>query len=139
MKSRFLATVLGGSVLAGLLAGGAAQAEPVLSAHYEINLTDQGATNSVRSTFRVKPGDKERLELYPNVVELTVQPVSDREYDLKIVVTPKKQATTAASLNKAFRGTFGVPLELNSGEGLIKVDGAISVVVLEDKTAQLLD
>jgi hypothetical protein len=65
-----------------LVASGAAQAEQFVNAHYEINVNDGDSKSSVRSAFRVKPGESERLELDPNVVELTVQPASDREYDL---------------------------------------------------------
>ena len=118
-----------------LVASGAAQAEQFVNAHYEINVNDGDSKSSVRSAFRVKPGESERLELNPNVVELTVQPASDREYDLVIVVKGKGQAAPAVRLSKKFRGTFGAPLELNAGAEAIEVNGAISVVLLEDKAA----
>jgi hypothetical protein len=137
--------MLVGSVLAGSLSCAGAHAEQVLNAHYEINVTDHGAANRVRSTFRLKPGESERLELYPNTVELTVEPISNREYDLQVIVSSKKQPTSTASpkkqspssarLIRTFRGTYGVPLELSSGDGAVQVSGAISVVVLEDNRA----
>ena len=133
MRKRTLAVF--GVLSMALVASGAAQAEQFVNAHYEINVNDRDSKSSVRSTFRVKPGESERLELNPNVVELTVQPASDREYDLVIVVKGKGQAAAAVRLSKKFRGTFGAPLELNAGAEAIEVNGAISVVVLEDKAA----
>ena len=111
----------------------AAQADQVLNAHYEINVTDKGSTNSVQSTFRSKPGATESLELYPSTIQLSVQPVSADEYDLSVVVVPKKQSAAAAAFNQKFRGRFGVPLELDGRNGSLHVDGAISVVVLDNK------
>ena len=144
MKTPSFVAMLVGSVLAGSLLGAGAQAEQFLNAHYEINVTDHGSENRVRSTLRLKPGESERLELYPSTVELTVEPISNREYDLQVIVAPKEQptttvtskkqpATSTARLIKTFRGTYGVPLELNSGDGAVQVNGAISVVVLEDR------
>lgn len=110
-----------------------AQADQVLNAHYEINVTDRGSTNSVQSTFRSKPGATESLELHPNTIQLSVQPVSADEYDLSVVVVPKKQSAAAAVFNQKFRGRFGVPLALDARNGSLHVDGAISVVVLDNK------
>lgn len=130
MKRKSVVTLIFGCMLAGLLTSVAAQTERFLNAHYEINVTDGNSTNTVRSTFRLKPGESERLDLYPNVVELSVQPISETEYDLLIVVKTKKQSPSATRLSDKLRGTFGVPLELNSpGEG-IQLSGAISVAML---------
>jgi hypothetical protein len=118
-----------------LIASGATQAEQFVKAHYEIIVNDGDSRHSVRSAFRAKPGESERLELNPNVVELTVLPASDREYDLVIVVKGKGQAAPAVRPSKKYRGTFGLPLELNAGAEAIEVNGAISLVVLEDKAA----
>ena len=111
----------------------AAQADQVLNAHYEINVTDKDSTNSVQSTFRLKPGATESLDLYPNTIQLSVQPVSGDEYDLSVLVVPKKQSASAAVFNQKFRGRFGVPLELDARDGSLRVNGAISVVVLDHK------
>jgi hypothetical protein len=110
-----------------------AQADQVLNAHYEINVTDKGSTNSVQSTFRLKPGATESLDLYPNTIQLSVQPISGDEYDLSVLVVPRQQSASAAVFNQKFRGRFGVPLELDARDGSLRVDGAISVVVLDDK------
>lgn len=111
----------------------AAQADQILNAHYEINVTAQGSTNSVRSTFRLKPGASESLELHPNTIQLSVQPVSGDEYDLSVLVFPGKQPASAAVFNQKFRGRFGVPLELDARNGSLHVNGAISVVVMDNK------
>lgn len=132
MKSATHAIGMLSSLLVGLMASAVVQAEQVLNAHYEVNVTDGGSTNSVRSTFRTTPGGSERLELHPNVLQMTVQPVSEEEYDLRLVVKPKKHAEAAARIEQTFRGTFGVPLELKANAGGLEVDGAISVAVLED-------
>jgi hypothetical protein len=110
-----------------------AQADQVLNAHYEINVTDKGSTNSVQSTFRLKPGATESLELHPNTIQLSVQPISGDEYELSVLVVPRKQSASAAVLSQKFRGRFGVPLELNARDGSVRVDGAISVVAMDDK------
>ncbi|HEY4366727.1 MAG TPA: hypothetical protein VGN07_05785 [Steroidobacteraceae bacterium] len=133
MSTKSLASIVFGTLSLALLASGPARAEQVINAHYEINVNDGGSKSSVRSTFHVKPGQSERLELNPNVVEFTVRPASDREYDLVVAVRRKDQAASAVRLSKKFRGTFGVPLELNADADAIELDGAISVVVLEDK------
>lgn len=90
-----------------LVASGAAQAEQFVKAHYEINVNDGDSRNSVRSAFRGRPGESERLELKPNVVEFTVLPASDREYGLVIVVKGKGQSAPAVRLGRKFRGTIG--------------------------------
>ena len=133
-KSSFASLVSGALLVASIAFGAAAQAEQVLNAHYEIDVTDHDSTNSVRSTFRVKAGESEQLEMNPNVVEFTVKPVSDREYDLVVVVRAKSQALSVR-LSKTFRGTFGVPLEMNASAEAMQVSGAISVVVLDNKQA----
>jgi hypothetical protein len=119
-----------GSLIVALFFCAGAYAEQHLNAHYEISVTDHGTTNTVRSMFRLKPGETERLELYPNTVELSVRPISDQEYDLRVLVVPRKPSGAAVLLNQQFRGKFGVPLELSSGDKAVQLGGAISVVVL---------
>jgi hypothetical protein len=118
------------AIFAALFVCAGAYADQLLNAHYEISVTDHGTKNTVRSMFRLKPGQTERLELYPNTVQVSVSPISDQEYDLQLVVVPRKSPDSAAVLNQKFRGKFGVPLELSSGDGAVRVGGAISVVLL---------
>jgi hypothetical protein len=66
----------------------------------------------------------------PNTVKFSVQPISDKEYDLQMVISPQRQPGVVL-LDKTFRGQFGVPLELHADGDAVKVNGAISVVVLQ--------
>jgi hypothetical protein len=118
------------ALLAGAMISGAAYAEQLFNAHYEISVRDRGATGTIKSEFRLKPGEITKLELLPNQIQLSVQSVSAKEYDLHMVITPKKGTSTPARLDKTFRGQYGVPLELNAEGDALQVRGAIAVASL---------
>ena len=116
------------------LCGAAAHAEQFLNAHYEIDIIDHNSASRVKSTLQLKPGVTAIIELLPDTVRLSVQPVSDKEYDLKMVISPQRQPAVVL-LSRTYRGQFGVPLELHADGDAIKVDGAISIVVLQGQEA----
>ncbi len=124
MKVGYLALV------AAFLACAPAYAEQLLNAHYEINIVDKTSASRIKSSFQLKVGTTATIQLLPNTLKLSVQPVSDKEYDLLMVIAPQRQPDVVL-LSKTFRGQFGVPLELQADGEAGKVNGAISVVVLQ--------
>jgi len=121
--------------LAAVLLCCPALAEQMLNAHYEIDITDHDSASRIKSSFQLKVGTTATIELLPHTVKLSVQPVSDQEYDLQMVITPQRQPAVVL-LSKTFRGQYGVPLELHADGDALQVNGAISVVVLQIKDAQ---
>lgn len=118
------------ALTAATLAVGADKVEHLLSAHYQIDVTDQNQVGTIKSLFRIKPDDTVKLEVLPNYIQLTVHPVSEREYDLRMVITPKNGPAKPPRLDKTYRGQFGAPLELDATGPALQVSGAISIVVL---------
>jgi hypothetical protein len=131
------------AVLAGAmtLAAGIAQAAEIFRAHYEISVASQGTDNTVRSTFEARPGEAFTLDLPPNIVAMSVRRTGAENYELQLTVKPmpaKGQANAQANRQQGpvlfshiYQGVLGQPLELRNAADAVKVDGAISVVVLE--------
>jgi hypothetical protein len=127
-----------GSMMAPMIAAAAlwatsAQAAQVFRAHYEIRVASNGSDNKVRSTFETQPGQPFTLDLPPNRVAMSVKLLNDEQYELRVTVTPfkpSKPQQAQAVFNRTYQGILGRPLELTSSADAIKVDGAISVVVL---------
>ena len=122
------------TLIAALLACTAAHAEQFLNAHYEIDIVDKTSASRIKSSFQLKLGTTATIQLLPNTVKLSVQLISDKEYDLLMVIAPQRQPEVVL-LSKTFRGQFGVPLELHADGEAVKVNGAISVVVLQGQEA----
>lgn len=128
---------LGGlAVLAGamMLAAGIAQAAEIFRAHYEISVESHGTDNTVRSTFETRPGEAFTLDLPPNIVALSVRRTGGENYELEVTVKqkPAKGRTGGPVLfSHIYRGILGRPLELKNAAEAVKVDGAISVVVID--------
>lgn len=125
---------------AATLVAGVAQAAEIFRAHYEISVATQGTGNTIRSTFETRPDVPFTLDLPPNVVAMSVRRLGAENYELQVTVKPKPakgQAKDPARgqpdpvlFSHTYQGVLGRPLELaNAADGL-KVDGAISVVVL---------
>jgi hypothetical protein len=118
------------AILAGSICLGAASPDLLFNAHYQIETRDHGEIAKIKSQFRLKADESARIELHPNNIELSVRPVSDTEYDLHMVITAKKNPDGKTRLDQLFRGSYGVPLELNAGAENLRVEGAISIVRL---------
>lgn len=120
------------AVLAGAmtLAAGVAQAAEIFRAHYEISVESQGKDNTVRSTFETRPGEPFTLDLPPNVVAMSVRRLGAENYELQVTVKPAKDRQGRALFSHTYQGVLGRPLELRNAADAIKVEGAISVVVL---------
>jgi hypothetical protein len=116
------------------LAAGIVQAAEVFRAHYEISVESQGTDNTVRSTFEARPGEPFTLDLPPNVVAMSVRRTDAENYELQLVVKPKPGKGDGRPdpvlFSHTYRGVLGRPLELRNIADAVKVDGAISVVVL---------
>lgn len=119
------------------LAAGVAQATEIFRAHYEISVASDGTDNTVRSTFETRPDEPFTLELSPNVVAMSVRRLGAENYELQVTVKPKPAQGRSASAQQGpvlfshtYRGVLGRPLELRNAADAVKVDGAISVVVL---------
>ncbi len=126
------------AVLAGAmtLVVGVAQAAEIFRAHYEISVESQGTDNTVRSTFEARPGEAFTLDLPPNVVALSVRRTGAENYELQLVVKPMPAKGQAGQqdpvlFSHTYQGVLGRPLELRNIADAVKVDGAISVVVLK--------
>jgi hypothetical protein len=118
------------ALLLGAMISGAVWADQLFNAHYEISVKDRELFGTIRSQFRLKPGEVSKIEILPNNIELSVQAVTAREYDLRMVITPKKGAAPRVRLDRTFRGQFGIPLELDVEADALKVTGAIAVASL---------
>jgi hypothetical protein len=112
----------------GLLAGTPALAETLFVAHYQIDVRDGSAIGTVKSQFRLSAGQVESTEVARKELQLSVQQISDKEYQLHVVLAPMK-GQTGSRFDQTFRGQFGVPLELDAVAGAVQVSGAISVAV----------
>lgn len=116
------------------LAAGIVHAAEVFRAHYEISVESQGTDNTVRSTFEARPGEPFTLDLPPNVVAMSVRRTDAENYELQLVVKPKPGKGDGRQdpvlFSHTYRGVLGRPLELRNIADAVKVDGAISVVVL---------
>jgi hypothetical protein len=119
--------VLGGAIA---LAAGVAQATEVFRAHYEISVASQGKDNTVRSTFEARPGEPFTLDLPPNVVAMSVRRLGVENYELQVTVKPARDRQGPVLFSHTYQGVLGRPLELRNAADAVKVDGAISVVVL---------
>lgn len=123
-------------VLAGAmtLMAVSAQAAEIFRAHYEISVASQGTDNTIRSTFETRPDESFTLDLPPNVVAMSVRRLNAENYELQVTVKPKpakgQAHTTPVLFSHTYRGVLGRPLELRNAADAVKVDGAISVVVL---------
>lgn len=115
---------------AAALWAGSAQAAEIFRAHYEIRVAANGSDNKVRSTFETQPGQQFTLDLPPNRVAMSVKLLNDEQYELRVTVTPAKPQQAQAVFNHTYQGILGRPLELKSSADAVRVDGAISVVVL---------
>ena len=127
------------AVLAGAmtLAAGIAQAAEIFRAHYEISVASEGTDNTVRSTFEARPGEPFTLDLPPNVVAMSVRRTGAENYELQLTVKPRPARGQANGqqgpvlFSHTYQGVLGQPLELRNAADAVKVDGAISVVVLK--------
>ncbi|HEY0941909.1 MAG TPA: hypothetical protein VGE08_17585 [Steroidobacter sp.] len=115
---------------AATLVAGVAQAAEIFRAHYEISVAAQGADSTVRSTFETRPGEAFTLDLPPNVVALQVRRTGGESYELDVTVKLAKDQRAAPLFSHTYKGVLGRPLELANAAEAVKVDGAISVVVL---------
>lgn len=125
---------------AATLMAGVAQATEIFRAHYEISVASQGTDNTIRSTFETRPDVPFTLDLPPNVVAMSVRRLGAENYELQVTVKPKpakEQAKDQARgqqepvlFSHTYQGVLGRPLELTNAADGFKVDGAISVVVL---------
>lgn len=111
------------------LVAGVAQAAELFRAHYEISVESQGKDNTVRSTFETRPGEPFTLDLPPNVVAMSVRRLGAENYELQVTVKPAKDRQGPALFSHTYQGVLGRPLELRNAADVVKVDGAISVVV----------
>jgi hypothetical protein len=118
------------ALLLGSLVSGAVWADQLFNAHYEISVKDGELSGTIKSQFRLKPGEVSKIEILPNNIELSVQAVSAKEYDLRMVITPKKGTPPRVRLDRTFRGQFGIPLELDVDADALQVTGAIAVASL---------
>jgi hypothetical protein len=105
------------------------RAAEIFRAHYEIRVATNGTDNTVRSTFETKPGEPFTLNLPPNEVALEVRRLAGEQYELQVTVKPTKQQGPAL-FSHTYQGILGRPLELRNDAAAVKLDGAISVVVL---------
>lgn len=119
--------VLLGTALIGV---GTAGAVEVFRAHYEIRVASLGTDNTVRSTFETRPGERFTLDLPPNKVAMAVRRLGAENYELQVTVTPAKADKGVATFSHTYQGILGRPLELKNTLDGVKVDGAISVVVM---------
>lgn len=115
---------------AAMLVAGLAQAAEIFRAHYQISIATQGTDNTIRSTFETRPGEAFTLDLPPNVVALEVRRTGAEDYELQVTVKPARDERAAPLFSHTYRGILGRPLELANAAEAVKVDGAISVVVL---------
>jgi hypothetical protein len=111
------------------LIAGMAQAAEIFRAHYEISVVAQGTDNTIRSTFETRPGEAFTLDLRSNIVAMEVRRTGGESYELEVTVKPKDERA-APLFSHTYRGILGRPLELTNAADAVKVDGAISVVVL---------
>lgn len=115
---------------------GVVQAADIFRAHYEISVAGQGTDSTVRSTFEARPGEPFTLDLPPNLVAMSVRRLGAENYELQVVVKPKPAKGGADGphdpvlFSHTYQGVLGRPLELRNAADAVKVDGAISVVVL---------
>lgn len=124
-KSRLLVLATAATLVAGL-----AQAAEIFRAHYEISVAAHGADSTIRSTFETRPGEAFTLDLPPNVVAMEVRRTGGESYELEVTVKPAKDQRAAPLFSHTYQGVLGRPLELANAADAVKVDGAISVVVL---------
>lgn len=115
---------------AATVAAGVAQATEIFRAHYEISVASQGTDNTVRSTFETRQGEPFTLDLPPNVVAMSVRRLGAENYELQVTVKPAKDRQGPVLFSHTYQGVLGRPLELRNAADAVKVDGAISVVVL---------
>lgn len=112
------------------LVAGIAQAAELFRAHYEISVAAEGTDSTIRSTFETRPGEAFTLDLPPNVVAMAVRRTDGESYELEVTVKPARDQRAAPLFSHTYRGILGRPLELTNAADAVKVDGAISVVVL---------
>jgi len=116
------------AIAGGALAGTPAFAATLFVAHYQIDVKDGAAIGTVKSQFRLSAGQVESTEVARRQLQLSVQQVSDKEYELHVVLAPMK-GQAGSRFEQTFRGQFGVPLELDATTGAVQVSGAISVAM----------
>lgn len=112
------------------LVAGIAQAAEIFRAHYEISVATAGTDNTIRSTFETRPGEAFTLDLPPNVVAMSVRRLGAENHELQVTVQPARDRQARPLFSHTYQGTLGRPLELKNAADAVKVDGAISVVVL---------
>ena len=91
--------------------------QPLPAAQYEIKITWGSSSSRVHSSFSAAPGEQIQIELGRDVptMYLTVWPLSDRDYDLQLALAPREtQTTPIVALNRAHRGIFSSPIELEA-------------------------
>jgi hypothetical protein len=109
---------------------GAAESETLFNGSYQIELREGDQVSTAKSQFLLKADEKARARMEPTDIEMWVRPVSDVEYDFHMIVTiaPNRTALNPARIDKVYRGRFGVPLELGTSEGQLKVKGSVAVL-----------
>jgi hypothetical protein len=110
-------------------AGADFSAAPLFVAHYQIDVKDGAAIGTVKSQFRLKPGEISETEVSRSQLQLSVRQLSEKEYELRVVLAPMKGQSGPARFDQTFRGQFGIPMELDTRVGTVQVSGAISVAM----------
>lgn len=130
MKIRNLELLMG--LLAGILGAGPAHAgegtERNFLARYDFQLREGTVTSTFKSQAFLTEAEKITFEYPPHFVELSLQPVSDSEYSLKMTVAPTGDDPRRVRLDRTFRGRYGFPVALKVEDGPIQVLGTLAVL-----------
>lgn len=127
MNSASLSRVLLG--LVALVWFASLGAEPILRAHYEVKVTEEGNSWGVGTGTDVVSGQPVVHQL--KTMEISLLPVieSSGEFDLGVSIRPlcEKPGCINTPFTQHFNGRLGIPLEFAANFGKTSIGGAIVI------------
>lgn len=98
-----------------------------LRASYEVSLSDNGKTHSIRTVETLSDEQPTLQELGPFKVEMLPTIEASGAYSLQVTVTRKASSPSAVALplTRSFPGALGGPLEFSAQFGDVQASGAI--------------
>ena len=116
-----------------LALSGVSRADPLLRAHYDVQVKDAGSTFGVGSGVDIVSGVPVEHEL--QTLKISLLPVigPSGEYDLTLSVGVRNDAPGNVYVphTQSFKGQIGIPMEFSFSFGSASVEGAIVIARVE--------
>ena len=127
-------TAVVATAVALMFLSGIANSQAVFRGHYEIRISWGSSASRATWSYEVAAGETVEIDLDGNSILASVQPVSDRDYDLQVAVKHDpgnmSMAMVAPISTKMHRAAYGESVELTESSDAVTLPGGVIISVL---------